>query len=263
MSSTQTTAELSKILNDYYNSMGHIYPDIERLKNLLSQVSYAQRCELLSSIRGDEVLIEAARLGKTELCVTLLSSLPQADRLKLKPVDELRAFHFAALWRYTETILGILNCLTAEQQLQLLCAQDSDGNTALHDAARWGHTETVKTLLDNITPEQQLKILSVQNNAGKTASQYAAAAKQKEIESLLKKYERDADFEVNYGKWEHYNVMTGNRGLNRLSNTLIVICKTKEIFTVYIVYLCSCKYFEKYEYKSFSIQAGFLCSRID
>ena len=61
MSFTQTTAELSKILNDYYNSMGHIYPDIERLKNLLSQVSYAQRCELLSSLRGDEVLIEAAR----------------------------------------------------------------------------------------------------------------------------------------------------------------------------------------------------------
>ena len=169
MSSNQTAEELSKILNDYYNSMGHIYPDIERLKNLLSQVSDAQRCELLSSIRGDEVLIEAAQLGKTELCVTLLSSLPQADRLKFIPVDELRPFHFAALWRYTETISGILNCLTAEQQLQLLCAQDSDGNTALHDAAWRGHTETVKTLLDNLTPEQLLKINLVRDNGGHTA----------------------------------------------------------------------------------------------
>ena len=88
MSSNQTAEELSKILNDYYNSMGHIYPDIERLKNLFSEVSDAQRCELLSSIRGDTVLTKAAELGKTELCVTLLSSLPQADRLKLILVNK-------------------------------------------------------------------------------------------------------------------------------------------------------------------------------
>ena len=174
MSSIQTAEELSKILNDYYNSMGHIYPDIERLKNLLSEVSDAQRYELLSSIRGDIALIEAAPLGKTELCVTLLSVLPQADKLKLIPFDELRAFHFAALWRYTETISGILNCLTAEQQLQLLFTQDSDGDTALHDAARMGHTETVKTLLDNLTPEQQLKLLFTWNLYGNTALHDAA-----------------------------------------------------------------------------------------
>ena len=31
-------------------------------------------------------------------------------------------------------------------------------------------------------------------------------------EKMLKKYKRDADFEVNYGKWEHYNVMAKNEG---------------------------------------------------
>ena len=66
----------------------------------------------------------------------------------------------------------------------------------------------MKALIDNLTPEQQLQLLSVLNHAGKTASQeIAAAGKQKETEKMLRKYERDADSEVNYGKWRNYNVL--------------------------------------------------------
>ena len=78
------------------------------------------------------MLTEAAYRGHTELCVTLLSSLPPDDRLKLILVKKRTALHWAAYQGYTETVSDILNCLTAEQQLQLLFTQDIAGDTALH-----------------------------------------------------------------------------------------------------------------------------------
>ena len=138
--------------------------DIKTVKNLLTKVSEDLRYELLSSVKnsnGNTALTEAALRGHTELCVTLLSSLPQADRLKLILVDDITALHWAVLMGYTETVSGILNSLTADQQLQLLFTQDSGGDTALHAAAWRGRTETVKILLDNLTPEQQLKLIPV------------------------------------------------------------------------------------------------------
>ena len=216
MSSTNTARdELRQILMEYCYNKSNI-SDTESAKKLLTKVSEDLSYELLDS-DGCRVLAEAADRGHTELCVTLLSSLPSADRLKLILLEKFTALHWAALSCHSETVSGILNCLTADQQLQLLFKQDIIGNTALHYAALSGSTETVKTLLDNLTPEQQLKLLSVLDHAGKTASKLAAASKHNKIEKMLKKYERDADFEVNYGKWEHSNVMTENRGLNLLS----------------------------------------------
>ena len=81
------------------------------------------RYELLSSITdsvGDTVVTVAAYRGPTELCVTLLSSLPSADRLKLILVNKDTALHATACIGHTETVSGILNCLTADQQLKLL-----------------------------------------------------------------------------------------------------------------------------------------------
>ena len=138
----------------------------ESIRNQLTKVSEDLRYELLASITdndGDTVLTRAAYRGHTELCVTLLSSLPPADRLKLIRVNKRTALHRAAYWGYTYTVSGILNCLTAEQQLQLLFTQDFRGDTALHKAVQFGHTETVKRQLDNLTPEQQLQLLSVKN----------------------------------------------------------------------------------------------------
>ena len=162
MSYTNTaSSELRQILTKYCNHYRNI-PDIESIRNLLTKVSEDLRYELFSSITdsdGDTVLAEAAWRGHTELCITLLSSLPSADRLKLILVNKHTALHWAADGGHTETVSGILTCLTAEQQLQLLFKQDSDGNTALHYAAQEGRTETVKTMIDNLTPEQQLQLL--------------------------------------------------------------------------------------------------------
>ena len=58
----------------------------------------------------------------------------------------------------------------------------------------------MKTLLDSLTAEQQLKLLSTLDEDGKTSVQRAPADQRKEIEKMLKQYERAADFEVNYGK---------------------------------------------------------------
>ena len=199
MSSTDTASdELRQLLTEYCNHKRNI-SNIENVKNLLNQVSEDLRYGLLGDY-GTTVLAVAAKRGHTELCVTLLSSLPPADRLKLILVTKYTALHSAASKGHTETVSGILNCLSADQQLQLLFTLDSDGDTALHDAALNGHTEIVKTLLDNLRPEQQLQLLSVQNYDGKTAFQRAADDKQKETQMILKKYERYADFEVNYGK---------------------------------------------------------------
>ena len=200
MSSTNTAAdELREILAEYCNHHKNI-SDIESFKNLITQVSEELRYELLSSITdsdGDTALTIAAFRGHTELCVTLLSSLPPADRLKLILADKRTALHRAARWGYTDTVSGILNCLTAERQKQLLFTLDKYGDTALHDAARYGQTEIVKTLLDNLTPEQQLKLLSVKNDKGMTASQRATGISgNKNTEKILEQYRIEADYGV-------------------------------------------------------------------
>ena len=204
MSSTNTASdELSQILTEYCQFAGNISVT-ESVENLLTQVSEDLRYELLSAKTDDSrdtVLAEAAWRGHTELCVTLLSSLPSADRLKLILVNKRTALHAAAYEGYTETISGILNCLTAEQQVKLLSTENSDGKTALHYAAHEGHTDEMKTLIANLTPEQQLKLLSVKNTEGKTASQHAEGYnRNSDTITALEKYQIEADYRV-FGKF--------------------------------------------------------------
>ena len=141
------------------------------------------------------VLADAAYRGYTELCVILLSSLPPADRLRLILVDKRTALHLSADMGCTNTVSGILNCLTADQKLQLLFTHDSDGQTALHYAAKGRLTKTAKTMLDNLTPDQPRKLLSALNNISKTASQGAVF---KETRETLKYYRRQAEYRLNY-----------------------------------------------------------------
>ena len=201
------TNGLREILIEYCIHIRNI-SDTASVKSLLTKVSENLRYELLASITdsdGDSVLTLAAGRGHRELCVTLLSSLPPADRLQLILVNKFTALHTAAAQGYTDTISGILNCLTADQHLQLLFTQDRDGGTAFHDAAQKGHTETVKTLLDNLTPDQQLKLLSVQNKKRKTATQHAAAYYgNSDTETALEHYQKEADYGVNFRKFAKY-----------------------------------------------------------
>ena len=206
MSSTNTAEdELRERLTKFCKGS---FPDTENVKNLLTKVSESLRCELLSSITDSvshTVLTRAAYRGHTELCVTLLSSLPPADRLKLILIDKPIALHWAAYRGYIETVSGIMDCLTADQQPQLLFTQDIKGVTALHWAASKGHTEAVKTMLDNLTPEQQLQLLSVKDNGGNTASREAERYDGTSYtKRTLEQYQMDADFGVNFRKFAKF-----------------------------------------------------------
>ena len=62
----------------------------------------------------------------------------------------------------------------------------------------------MKRLLDSLTPEQQLQFLSTKdkkNKDGKTAAQWAPPNERKEMDKMLRHYNREADFEVNYGEF--------------------------------------------------------------
>ena len=54
--------------------------------------------------------------------------------------------HVAASFGHTESVKMILDCLTADQQIQLMSVQDCHGRTAIQCAERRGHTDIVRVL---------------------------------------------------------------------------------------------------------------------
>ena len=89
----------------------------------------------------------AADRDDTEMISTVLTSLQSsADRLKLLMVDKYTPLHTAASWGRTESVKMILDCLTADQQIQIMSIQSISGETAIHGAERSRHTETVRIL---------------------------------------------------------------------------------------------------------------------
>ena len=67
----------------------------------------------------------------------------------------------------------------------------------------------MKNLLDSLTPEQQLKFLSTKDKDGRAAVQLAPADVRKDMDKMLKHYKREADFEVNYGEFALFSLLTG------------------------------------------------------
>ena len=83
---------------------------------------------------------------------------------------------------------------------------------AVHYAVKQGDKSSVKTLLDGLTPEQQLQFLSTKDKKykdGKTAAQCAPADERKEMDKMLRRYNHEADFEVNYGEFVLFPMLTG------------------------------------------------------
>ena len=70
----------------------------------------------------------------------------------------------------------------------------------------------MKNLLESLTPEQQLQFLSTKDKkdeSGKTAVQLAPADERKEIDKMLRRYNREADFEVNHGVYVLFSMFVG------------------------------------------------------
>ena len=79
---------------------------------------------------------------------------------------------------------------------------------AVHYAVKQGDKSSVKTLLDGLTPDQQLNFLSTKDKDGKAAAQLAPADVRKDMDKMLAHYKREADFEVNYGGFVLFSMLT-------------------------------------------------------
>ena len=84
----------------------------------------------------------------------------------------------------------------------------------------------MKSLLDSLTPEQQLQFLSAQDKDGKKVVQLAPADVRKDMEKMLKKYERQAHFEVNYGKLARFPHLVGPLGTKGDIKKIIIFHST-------------------------------------
>ena len=125
---------------DYVRESGY-HPDEKKLRDLLSQVTYEQKLNILQETKNrwvETALHEAARRGDAEMITTILSSLQSEDRLKLLMLKECRGctpLQKAAHIGNTKSVKAILNSLTADHQMQLLTAEDEDGETAVESAS--------------------------------------------------------------------------------------------------------------------------------
>ena len=167
--STQSAAE--KLLQDMmtqYSKSSSVYPDMKKLREVLTQLSDQQKLHILQqkySVWGTPLHWAASR-DHTEIISTLLTSLQSsANRLQLLMVREWTPLHYAAYEGHTESVKMILDCLTAHQQIQLMSAQSGVGESAIQCAERRGHTDTVRILreyqqrADNLMREEYSKLI--------------------------------------------------------------------------------------------------------
>ena len=130
--------------------IGSTGPYERSLRDVLTLLSDQQKLHILQQKYSDWTPLEcAAYWGHTEIIHTLLVSLQSsADRLKLLMVYRFYTpLHVAAICGHTESVKMILDCLTADQQIQIMSVQsDWKGETAIQLADRRGRTDTVRVL---------------------------------------------------------------------------------------------------------------------
>ena len=194
--STQSAEKLLQYMMTQYCNWPSVYPDMKKLREVLIQLSDEQKLHILhQKYSGSGIPLDyAANRGHTEIVSTLLSSVTQrysgstplvcaaerdhtkmistlltslqssANRLKLLMVDKYTPLHYAAFCCHTESVKTILDCLTADQQKQIMSVQRS-GKTAIQLAERHRHTDTVRILreyqhrADNLMREEYSKLI--------------------------------------------------------------------------------------------------------
>ena len=134
----------------YCDQSSPMYPDMDKLREVLTQLSDEQKLQLLQQrYLGLRPLYFAAIRDHMEIISKLLTSLQSsAYRLKLLMVYEHTPLHAAAYHGHTKSVKMILDCLTAEQQILIMSVQRCRGETAIQLAERGGHTDTVRVLTE-------------------------------------------------------------------------------------------------------------------
>ena len=151
MSSTQSAEQLlQKMMKQYCNLYrpSSVYPDMKKLREVLTQLSDQQKLHLLQQRYSDLTpLAYAAFSDDQEIIRTLLTSLQSSTyRLKLLMMYEhYTPLHTAAFGVHTESVKMILDCLTVDQQIQIMSVQWCD-MTAVQWAKINRNTDTVRVL---------------------------------------------------------------------------------------------------------------------
>ena len=165
--STQSTEKLLQDMMREYCWPPSVYPDMKKLREVLTQLPDQQKLHILQQYSGWGTPLHcAASRGHTEIISTLLISLQSsAYRLKLLMVDKsYTPLHTAAYCGHTESVKMILDCLTADQQIRIMSVQNWDRKTAIQYAESEGHTDTVGVLreyqhtADNLIREEYSKL---------------------------------------------------------------------------------------------------------
>ena len=176
--STQSSEKLLRdMMRQYCDDRSSVYPDMEKLREVLTQLSDQQKLHILEhgyQYSGwTRPLHCAARGDQTYIISTLLTSLQSsADRLKLLMVDTNTPLHAATLWGHTESVKMILDCLTADQQIQLMSAQDYEGETAIQLAERYRNTDTQRVLREYRHRAEQIQLQQEEEEEKRRLYQY-------------------------------------------------------------------------------------------
>ena len=159
-----------------------VCPDMTKLREVLTLLSDEQKLRILQQKRysvcgtqysGWTVLECAARRDHTEIISTLLTSLQSStDRLKLlMAYENITPLHEAARRGLTESVKMILDCLTADQQIQLISVRTySESKTAVQYAKIEQHTDTVRVLKDYQQRAERLQKQQEQSRLHKSVS---------------------------------------------------------------------------------------------
>ena len=153
------------MLEEYVRS--YEYPDIKKLRELLSKVTDEQKLDILqqtkSEVAGMTALHKAAYRDDAEVLKTILSSLQYSDRLKVflyKDYMKRTPLHEAASGGHTESMKAILDSLAADEQIQLMTEQEWYSKTAVEMASG----ETLDALIAYRHRAYQSKLDQVMKN---------------------------------------------------------------------------------------------------
>ena len=185
MSSYVSTQSAEKLLQDMMREYCRqcVYPDMKKLREVLTLLSDQQKLHILQQeYPGWKPLYNAAYRDDTEIISTLLTSLQSsADRLKLLMVDECTPLYEAAGRGHTDSVKMILDCLTADQQIQIMSVQNRCDTTAIQMAEHEGKTDTARVL----TEYQQRALIEYQQRAERLQKQQEQSRLQKSVSGRL------------------------------------------------------------------------------
>ena len=185
MSSYVSTQSAEKLLQDMMREYcrQYVYPDMKKLREVLTLLSDQQKLHLLQqNYSGWRLLHWAAYRDHTEIISTLLTSLQSsADRLKLLMVMEETPLHEAAIFGHTKMVKVILDCLTTDQQIHLMSVQNRWDTTAIQMAEHEGKTDTARVL----TEYQQRALIEYQQRAERLQKQQEQSRLRKSVSGSL------------------------------------------------------------------------------